>query len=106
MQRDILNLPFFLLLSFIIYCGFFKTPAIADGLIAIALSGLYGWQLFLNFKTPNIIPSVDSDEIKEKKEELKQLAHDRELLKARVEIKRLATGLERSGDNREPLIQF
>lgn len=43
------NLSFWLIISYLAFM-FYRTPGISDGLILIALSSLYGFQLHLDFK--------------------------------------------------------
>jgi hypothetical protein len=88
MKKDLLNLPFLLLVTFIGYSGFFIKPDIAHSFIAIALSSLYGFQLYVNFKTPD--PKSDlTVEAKEMQDEMKKLQYERENLKIKLDIKRM-----------------
>lgn len=44
--KKVLNLPFLLLASFVAFLVYKQNPSVADSIITIALSGLYGWQMW------------------------------------------------------------
>ena len=78
-MNRILNLPFFLLLSFIGFC-FYKTPGISEAIISVALSCLYGFQVFMDRKFK---PQVMTDDMKE----LQKLQYELEKEKLNVFIR-------------------
>lgn len=88
-MKKYLNLPSILLILTIvfIYATKSKDISLADSFIILGLSCLYGLKSWFDFKTP---PSIEkTPEMLEKENEMRKLYTERELVKARLDIKRL-----------------
>lgn len=99
MLKDILNLPFFLLSSFIAYCGFFINPSLSHAFMGIALSALYGLQLHINFRTPKQKEEL-SEEVRVLHSEMKELQLERENLKIKLDINRMNNQVASNEDSK------
>jgi len=75
LNKAVLHLPVAMLFSYILLC-FFRSPELADALVVSALSTLYGFFMYMIFKTPKDI--VVPKEVKELQDAIAILRLERE----------------------------
>lgn len=83
MKKEILNLPFFLLLGYNALC-YFRPPQISDAFIIVSLAALYGLKIFIMSKE---IKELELDA------EQQELKNQIDTLKMRREIAALNTDI-------------
>lgn len=103
MKKEILNLPFFLLLFYNALC-YFRKPDMADCVIIFSLAALYGLRLFLISKeSKEIEVDAERDDLKKQVDKLKM---QREMAALSTEIVRINKNIQGIENAKERKLMF